>query len=92
MSDPERKPDRAVRADARDSVFSRALLHTSTISHVIVSKFGLGVPHFRLEQDLADQGVALDRGTMCRYVEHAGNTLGATIVHAMWQDALATAT
>jgi transposase len=25
---------------------------------------------------------------MCRYVEEAGNTLGATIVHAAWQDAL----
>jgi hypothetical protein len=31
----------------------------------------------------------LDRGTMSRYVEHAGGTLGATIVHAMWQHALA---
>jgi hypothetical protein len=25
---------------------------------------------------------------MSRYVEHAGSTLGATIVHAMWQDAI----
>jgi hypothetical protein len=25
---------------------------------------------------------------MCRYVEEAGNALGATIVHAMWQDAI----
>ena len=28
---------------------------------------------------------------MSRYVEHAGNTLGATVVHAMWRDALANA-
>jgi transposase len=74
-----------------ETLFPRALLHTSTVAHIIVSKFGLGVPHYRLEQDLADQGVALDRGTMSRYVEHAGNTLGATVVHAMWQDALANA-
>jgi transposase len=72
-----------------ETLFPRALLHTSAIAHVITSKFALGVPHYRLEQDLADQGVALDRGTMSRYVEHAGSTLGATIVHAMWQDALA---
>jgi hypothetical protein len=26
---------------------------------------------------------------MCRYVEEAGNALGATVVHAMWLDALA---
>jgi hypothetical protein len=57
----------------------------------MVSKFGLGVPHYRLERDLADQGVPLDRGTMCRYMEQAGNTLGATIVHAMWTDARASA-
>jgi transposase len=74
-----------------ETLFPRALLHTSTIAHVIVAKFGLGVPHYRLEQDLADQGVPLDRGTMCRYVEQVGNTLGATIVHAMWQDAIANA-
>src|SRR5689334_14379247 len=35
----------------------RGLLHTSTVAHLIVSKFGLGVPHYRLERDVADQGV-----------------------------------
>jgi transposase len=73
------------------TIFPRALLHTSAIAHVITSKFALGVPHYRLEQDLAGQDVQLDRGTMSRYVEHAGSTLGATIVHAMWRDALANA-
>jgi transposase len=71
-----------------ETLFPRALLHTSVIAHVITSKFALGVPHYRLEQDLAHQGMPLDRGTMSRYVEHAGNVLGATIVHAMWEDAL----
>ena len=74
-----------------ETIFPRALLHTSVIAHVINSKFALGVPHYRLEQDLAGQDVQLDRGTMSRYVEHAGSTLGATIVHAMWQDALTNA-
>lgn len=71
-----------------ETLFPRALLHTSTIAHLLTSKFSLGVPHYRLEQALAEQGVPLDRSTMCRYVEHAGNVLGATIVHAMWQHAL----
>jgi transposase len=74
-----------------ETLFPRALLHSSAIAHVITSKFALGVPHYRLEQDLANQGAQLDRGTMSRYVEHAGNVLGATIVHAMWQDALTSA-
>jgi hypothetical protein len=74
-----------------ETLFPRALLHTSTVAHLAVSKFGSGVPHYRLERDVADQGVALDRGTMSRYMEHAGNTLGATIVQAMWADAIANA-
>lgn len=76
-------------APTPQTLFPRALLHTTAIAHVITSKFGLGTPHFRLEQDLADQDIALDRGTMSRYVEHAGNALGATIVQAMWADAIA---
>jgi transposase len=74
-----------------ETLFPRALLHTSTIAHIVVAKFGLGVPHYRLEQDLEDQGVPLDRGTMSRYVEEVGSTLGATILAAMWRDAIANA-
>jgi transposase len=59
-------------APSPQTLFPRALLHTTAIAHVITSKFGLGTPHFRLEQALADQEMALDRGTMSRYVEHAG--------------------
>lgn len=72
-----------------ETLFPKALLHTSTIAHLLTSKFALGTPHYRLEQSLADQDVPLDRGMMSRYVEHAGNTLGATIVAAMWRDAIA---
>ena len=72
-----------------ETLFPKALLHTSTIAHILTSKFALGIPHYRLEQSLADQDVPLDRGLMGRYVENAGNTLGATIVAAMWRDAIA---
>ncbi len=72
-----------------ETLFPKALLHTSTVAHILTSKFALGVPHYRLERDLLDQGMRLDRGLMSRYVEHAGNTLGATIVAAMWRDAIA---
>jgi len=68
--------------------FPRGLLHSSVVAHILTQKFSLGVPLYRLEQHLADQDVELGRGTMCRYVEEAGNLLGATICHAMWQDAL----
>mgnify|MGYP000426207690 CR=1 FL=1 len=49
----------------------------------------LGVPHHRLEQHLEAEAEPLDRGTMCRYAEEVGGTLGATIVHAMLEDARA---
>lgn len=71
------------------TLFPRGLLHTSAVAQLAVSKFGTGTPHYRLERDVADQGVPLDRGTMSRYMEHTGSTLGATIVQAMWVDAIA---
>ena len=79
-----------VSAPTPKTLFPRALLHPSAVAHLITSKFSLGVPHYRLEQELAAQGMPLDRGLMSRYVEHAGNTLGATVVAAMWRDAIAT--
>ena len=74
--------------EAPRTLFPRGILHSSAVAHIVVQKFSLGVPHYRLEQHLQDQGVELGRGLMCRYVEEAGNALGATIVHPMWQDAL----
>ena len=71
------------------TLFPRALLHTSAIAWLSVEKFGLGVPHHRLEQHLASEGERLDRGTMCRAMEELGGTLGATVVHAMVEDARA---
>lgn len=74
-----------------ETLFPRGLLHSSVVAYILVQKFGLGVPHYRLEQHIADQGVPLDRGMMSRYTDDAGGALGASIVHAMWQDAIATA-
>lgn len=71
-----------------ETLFPRGLLHSSVVAYILVQKFGLGVPHYRLEQHIRDQGVDLDRGMMSRYVDEAGGSLGASIVHAMWQDAI----
>jgi len=74
--------------DVPETLFPRGLLHSSVVAYILVQKFGLGVPHYRLEQHILDQGVELDRGMMSRYVDEAGGSLGASIVHAMWQDAI----
>ncbi len=71
-------------------LFRRTLLAPSMIAHVLVSKYLLGVPFYRLEQSFALQGFSLDRGTMSRYAEDVGATLGA-IVEAMREEAMRTA-
>jgi transposase len=76
---------------APKTLFPRGLLHSSAVAHLVVQKFALGVPFHRFEQHLESQACQIDRATMCRYAEEAGNTLGATIVQAMWDDALANA-
>ncbi len=70
------------------TLFPRGMLHSSVVAHIIVQKFGLGVPHHRFEQHLKSQLCEIDRSTMCRYTEEAGNALGATVVAAMWKDAI----
>jgi transposase len=74
---------------APKTLFARGPLHTSALAWLGVQKFSLGTPCYRLEQDLADQGLSLDRATMCRNLEEVGNVLGATVVHAMRCDAIA---
>lgn len=75
-------------AEQPKTLFDRGLLHTSTVADIITRKFSRGEPLARQEQHFVDADSAIDRGTMSRYVEQAGNTFGATVVHAMWQDAL----
>lgn len=78
-----------VAAPQPEMLFRKGLLHSSVVAHLLVQKFALGVPHYRLEQHMQTETVSIDRSTMCRYAEEAGGALGSTIVHAMWQDALA---
>ncbi len=72
-------------------LFPRSLAAVSMLAHVLVSKFNDGLPFHRMEEILGRSGVTLDRGTMCRWAEDAGATLGATIVEAMRRDALSNA-
>lgn len=83
-------PPRIVTTPLPRELFRRALLAPSMIAHVLVSKYLLGVPFYRLEQSFSLQGFSLDRGTMSRYAEDVGATLGA-IVEAMRDEAMRTA-
>lgn len=71
-------------------LFRRSLLAPSMIAHLLVAKYMMGVPFYRLEQKFGLEGFSIDRGTMCRYAEDAGATLGA-IVEAAREQAFQTA-
>jgi transposase len=80
-----------VTAQAPPSMFPRGMLHTSMVAQLIVSKFALGTPNYRLEKFIEHQVGKLDRGLMSRYQEEGGNTFGPTVYAAMWRAAIETA-
>jgi len=80
-----------VSAQQPPRVCPKSLFHESVLAKVVTEKFGLGTTLYRLEKHMATQDVAMDRGTMSRHIEQIGNTLGATVVAAMFRHAKATA-
>ena len=71
--------------------FPRSLAAPSMLAHVCSEKFCDGLPLNRVENRLGRRGFTLDRGTMSRWVEDAGATLGATVVAAARREAFETA-
>jgi transposase len=71
--------------------FPRLLAAPSLLAHVATDKHCDGLPLHRIEDRLARDGVRIDRGTMCRWLEDAGATLGATVVAAAREEAWCTA-
>jgi transposase len=94
LADAPMSPDepkfKLVTAPMPKEMFPRGLLAPSMIAHVLVQKYRWGLPFHRQARMLAAEGFALDDGTMCRYAEHAGATLGC-IVDAMAKEAKQTA-
>ena len=71
--------------------FVRSLAAPSLLAHIAVDKYCDGLPLHRQEDRFARDGVRIDRGTMCRWMEDAGATVGATVIHAAREEALRTA-
>jgi transposase len=71
-------------------LLNRCLLAPSMLAHILMSKYGFGIPFYRCEEMLAKDGIALDRSSMCRYAEDVGASLGA-IVEACAKEAKETA-
>lgn len=71
--------------------FPRSMAAPSMLAHVITDKYCDGLPLNRIEDRLARDGFRIDRGTMCRWVEDAGATVGATVIAAARNEAMTTA-
>jgi transposase len=72
-------------------LLTRSLATSSLLAHVLSEKFCDGLPFHRQEDRFTRLGLRLDRGTMCRWAEEIGATLGATVVEAMREEAMRTA-
>ncbi len=74
-------------AEMPRELVARSLATPSLLAHVITDKLCDGLPLHRQEDRFARLGVTLDRGTMSRWVQDVGLTVGATVVRAMHDDA-----
>lgn len=90
-SDPRTAGAVLVTAPMPPRLLERSIATPSLIAHVASDKFCDGLPLHRQEDRFARLGVPIDRGSMCRWLEEAGATAGATIVEAMRREGLATA-
>ena len=79
-----------VTAKTPKEMIDRGLIAPSLGARLLVSKYRFGVPFHRLVEMLRSDGIRLDDGTMCRYAEHVGATLGC-IVEACVTEAKETA-
>ncbi|HEY6037797.1 MAG TPA: IS66 family transposase [Kofleriaceae bacterium] len=70
-------------------LITRTLAAPSLLAHIASDKFCDGLPLHRQEDRFARLGARIDRGTMCRWLEELGMAVGATVVAAMRDDALA---
>jgi transposase len=70
--------------------FPRCLAAPSLLAKIATDKFADGLPLFRQEERFARDGLSLDRGTMCRWLEDCGMTAGCVVL-AMREEAMKTA-
>lgn len=87
---PETKSTEIVVTPAPRQLMKKGLLAPSSTAHILIAKYRFGLPFYRQVAQLAAEGIDLDDGTMCRYAEHIGASLGP-IVEACAKEARQTA-
>jgi len=70
-------------------LIARSIAAPSLLAHIASDKLCDGLPLHRQEDRFARLGVRIDRGSMSRWLEDLGMSVGSTVVAAMRADALA---
>lgn len=70
-------------------LLARSIATPSLLAHIASDKLCDGLPLHRQEDRFDRLGVRIDRGSMSRWLEDLGMSVGATVVAAMRADALA---
>jgi transposase len=91
LKSPDGTETTLVTAAMPPTIIARSIGTPSLYAHIATDKLDRGLPLYRQEEEFADLGVSLDRGTMSRWLEELGGIAGATLVHAMREEALRTA-
>jgi transposase len=74
-------------AELPPTLLKRCLAAPSMLARIITDKFADGLPLYRQQERFARDGLSLDRGTMCRWIEDVGMSCGAVVL-AMRDDAM----
>lgn len=77
-------------APVPETLVPRSLAAPSLLAHVVTDKYCDGLPLYRIEERFGREGVPIDRGTLCRWVDAVACGL-APIARAMKEDAIRTA-
>lgn len=72
-------------------ILNRSIATASLLAHIVSDKLCDGLPLHRQEDRFARLGFRIDRGSMSRWLEDLGMTMGSSVVKAMRDDAFATA-
>jgi transposase len=75
-------PERIATTPMPSRTFPRLLAAPSLLAKIAVDKYCDGLPLYRQEQRFAREGLDLDRGTMCRWMEDVGMTTGCVALAA----------
>lgn len=80
-----------VTATTPAEIIPRSIGTPSLYADIVMEKYRRAMPLYRQEERFESEGVPLDRATMSRWMHELGGTVGATLLHAMKVEALATA-